>query len=49
MYQFKKKSNIDYSAPHNRQMYFRMRLLRFYKNIEFDDDTDKIIAKENSI
>ena len=38
MYQFKKKSNIDYSAPHNRQMYFRMRLLRFYKNIEFDDD-----------
>jgi len=38
MYQFKKKSNVDYSAPHNRQMYFRMRLLRFYKNIEFDED-----------
>ena len=38
MYQFKKKSNVDYSAPHNRQMYFRMRLLKFYKNIEFDED-----------
>ena len=33
----RKKSNIDYSAPHNRQMLFRMRLLKFYKQIEFDD------------
>jgi hypothetical protein len=33
----KKKSNIDYSAPHNRQMLFRMRLLKFYKQIEGDD------------
>ena len=38
MLKFKKKSNIDYSAPHNRQMMFRMRLLKFYKQIEFDDD-----------
>ena len=35
---YRKKTNIDYSAPHNRQMYFRMRLLRFYKKIESDDD-----------
>ena len=38
MLKFKKKSNIDYSAPHNRQMMFRMRLLKFYKLIEFDED-----------
>jgi|TARA_R110000796_G_scaffold310_1_gene1129 hypothetical protein len=38
MLNYKKKTNIDYSAPHNRQMYFRMRLLRFYKKIESDDD-----------
>jgi hypothetical protein len=34
----KRKVNIDYSAPHNRQMFFRMRLLKFYKQIEFDED-----------
>lgn len=34
----KRKVNIDYSAPHNRQMFFRMRLLKFYKQIEYDDD-----------
>ena len=34
----KKKSNIDYSAPHNRQMLFRMRLLKFYKQIEFNEN-----------
>ena len=33
----RKKSNIDYSAPHNRQMLFRMRLLKFYKQIGFLD------------
>ena len=27
----KPKSKIDYSAPHNRQMLFRIRLLKFYK------------------
>tara|TARA_E500000081_G_scaffold51078_1_gene54159 strand:+ start:493 stop:789 length:297 start_codon:yes stop_codon:yes gene_type:complete len=34
----KKKSNIDYAAPHIRQQAFRMRLLKFYKTIEFNDD-----------
>lgn len=34
----KRKNNIDYSAPHNRQMLFRMRLLKFYKQIEYDDN-----------
>jgi len=34
----KRKVNIDYSAPHNRQMLFRMRLLKFYKEIEYDED-----------
>lgn len=34
----KRKSNVDYSAPHNRQMLFRMRLLKFYKEIEYDED-----------
>lgn len=34
----KPKSKIDYSAPHNRQMLFRMRLLKFYKQIEYDED-----------
>jgi len=38
MIKLKRKVNIDYSAPHNRQMLFRMRLLKFYKQIEFDDD-----------
>ena len=34
----KRKNKIDYSAPHNRTMLFRMRLLKFYKQIEYDDD-----------
>ncbi len=34
----KRKTKIDYSAPHNRTMLFRMRLLKFYKQIEYDDD-----------
>lgn len=34
----KRKTNIDYSAPHNRTMLFRMRLLKFYKQIEYDDN-----------
>jgi len=34
----KRKNSIDYSAPHNRQMLFRMRLLKFYKQIEYDED-----------
>jgi len=42
----KKKSNIDYSAPHNRQMLFRMRLLKFYKQIEFDEDVYNKTASE---
>ena len=42
----KKKSNIDYSAPHNRQMFFRMRLLKFYKNIEYDDQVYHVNAQK---
>ena len=42
----RKKSNIDYSAPHNRQMLFRMRLLKFYKQIEFDEDVYTKTANE---
>ena len=38
MFKLKKKSNIDYAAPHIRQQAFRMRLLKFYKEIEFNDD-----------
>lgn len=38
MFTLKKKSNIDYAAPHIRQQAFRMRLLKFYKEIEFNDD-----------
>ena len=38
MFALKKKSNIDYAAPHIRQQAFRMRLLKFYKTIEFNDD-----------
>ena len=38
MFTLKKKSNIDYAAPHIRQQAFRMRLLKFYKTIEFNDD-----------
>ena len=38
MLTLKKKSNIDYAAPHVRQQAFRMRLLKFYKTIEFNDD-----------
>ncbi len=38
MFTLKKKSNIDYAAPHIRQRAFRMRLLKFYKEIEFNDD-----------
>ena len=38
MFKLKKKSNIDYAAPHIRQQAFRMRLLKFYKTIEFNDD-----------
>ena len=34
----KRKSKVDYSAPHNRTMLFRMRLLKFYKQIEYDDN-----------
>lgn len=34
----KRKVNIDYSAPHNRQMLFRMRLLKFYKQIEYNEN-----------
>ena len=34
----KNKNKIDYSAPHNRTMLFRMRLLKFYKQIEYDED-----------
>ncbi len=42
----KKKSNIDYSAPHNRQMFFRMRLLKFYKNIEYDENVYHVNAQK---
>ena len=42
----KKKSNIDYSAPHNRQMLFRMRLLKFYKQIEFNENVYNATAKK---
>jgi len=38
MLKLKRKSNIDYAAPHIRQQAFRMRLLKFYKEIEFNDD-----------
>ena len=38
MFTLKKKFNIDYAAPHIRQQAFRMRLLKFYKTIEFNDD-----------
>lgn len=38
MFKLKKKPNIDYAAPHIRQQAFRMRLLKFYKEIEFNDD-----------
>ena len=38
MFTLKKKSNIDYAAPHIRQQAFRMRLLKFYKTIEYNDD-----------
>ena len=38
MFKLKRKSNIDYAAPHIRQQAFRMRLLKFYKEIEFNDD-----------
>ena len=43
----KRKSKIDYSAPHNRTMLFRMRLLKFYKQIEYDDDI--YVATANKI
>ncbi len=43
----KPKSKIDYSAPHNRTMFFRMRLLKFYKQIEYDEDI--YVATANKI
>ena len=43
----KRKSKIDYSAPHNRTMLFRMRLLKFYKQIENDEDI--YVATANKI
>ena len=43
----KRKNKIDYSAPHNRTMLFRMRLLKFYKQIEYDDDI--YVATANKI
>ena len=43
----KPKSKIDYSAPHNRTMFFRMRLLKFYKQIEYDEDV--YVATANKI
>ena len=43
----KRKNKIDYSAPHNRTMLFRMRLLKFYKQIEYDEDI--YVATANKI
>ena len=43
----KRKNKIDYSSPHNRTMLFRMRLLKFYKQIEYDDDI--YVATANKI
>ena len=45
--ELKRKSKVDYSAPHNRQMLFRMRLLKFYKQIEYDEDV--YVATANKI
>tara|TARA_Y100001970_G_scaffold230257_1_gene285859 strand:- start:1834 stop:2133 length:300 start_codon:yes stop_codon:yes gene_type:complete len=41
-----KKSKVDYSAPHNRQMFFRMRLLKFYKQIEYDENVYHVNAQK---
>ncbi len=45
--ELKRKNKIDYSAPHNRTMFFRMRLLKFYRQIEYDEDI--YVATANKI
>ena len=38
MRRIKTRKQFDYSAPHVRKQLWQMKLLKFYRNIEFNDD-----------